>query len=578
MKASQTPLFTQKEDPKDAVVASHKLLSRAGYIKKQASGFYAYLPFGYIVHRKIEEIIRTKMNKYGAVETHLPVLTPAELWQVSGRWSSMGPEMMRLSDRHNVNFALGPTHEESITWLAKQYLHSYKQLPINFYQIGKKYRDEIRPRFGLIRCREFVMKDAYSFHIDDASLEETYQKMRECYREIFDECGLETLSVEADSGAMGGSGSEEFMVPSAIGEETLLLCPDNDCQYRSNQEKTMFKPQTPYSSDKSNAAAERVDTPDVKTVEEVANFLKAEKTSFIKSVIYENSSAVVLAFIPGDRDISETKLKNLSGEADLEMASPESIEKVSSAPPGFAGPFELNVKNGDEITVQGEKKNVIILYDKNLKNRGNLISGGNMADTHCINLQEARDFIIPEGEEYDLVQAKESDLCPKCGKHNLKSTKGIEVGHVFKLGKKYTEALDVSVLDAEGRPSTLTMGCYGIGVGRTLSTIVEQNYDEKGIIWPESAAPFRYYMIGISKTEEEKKEIDDLYERLIEKNISVYYDDRKERPGIKFNDADLTGFPFQITIGKNYFENKKIELKIRKTMQKSEMAFEELFS
>ncbi|MDH5718587.1 MAG: proline--tRNA ligase [Spirochaetia bacterium] len=578
MRATQLPLFTQKEDPKDAQVVSHKLLTRAGYIKKQASGFYVFLPFGWMVHRKIEEIVRKNMNKYGAVEVHLPILTPAELWEESGRWNAMGAEMMRLKDRHAAGFALGPTHEESITWLAKQYLQSYKQLPVNYYQIGVKYRDEIRPRYGLIRCREFVMKDAYSFHIDEKSLDETYQKMRECYRDIFNECSLETLSVEADSGAMGGSGSEEFMVASAIGEETLLLCSDDkNCGYRSNQEKTPFVPAENYPVEKNEKTPKRKDTPNVKTVDEVADFFKVDKKQFIKTVIYENSESIILVFIPGDREISEVKLKNILGVAELEMASPEAIEKVTSAAVGFAGPFDLPVKENEEIIINKNKKKIIFLYDEKLKGRGNLISGGNKTDMHYINLQEGRDFIISK-EFIDLVTAQDLDLCPKCKKNKLKGTRGIEVGHVFKLGKKYTEALNVTVLDKLGKELIPTMGCYGIGVGRTLSTIVEQSYDDKGIIWPESVTPFKYYLIGIFNNDTDKKEIEALYEKMIANNMSVYFDDRDERPGIKFNDADLTGFTLQIVAGKNYIKNKVIEIKNRKSGEKTEISESDFLS
>jgi prolyl-tRNA synthetase len=568
-KSSQYPLFTTHDDPKDAVVASHRLLIRAGFMRKQASGFYTYLPFALLVHQKIENIIRDELNKAGAIEVKLPVLTEAGFWQKSGRWDVMGKEMMRLTDRHQNPFALGPTHEEAMTDLAAGILKSYKQLPINLYQIGTKYRDEIRPRYGLIRCREFVMKDGYSFHINDESLDETYQKMRIAYRNIFNRCGLQALSVQADSGNMGGSDSEEFMVPSEIGEETLLISGLEENDFKSNQEKTEFIPANPYTVEKSNGNAEKVNTPNVKSVEDVACFLKANVKNFIKTVIYESLEKVVIAFIPGDRDLNEVKLKNKSNMTDIEMASPEAILAVTGAAPGFAGPFRLPVKNHDKITVNNMAKQVMIFYDRNLVSRGNLISGGNENDTHFINLQEGRDFTIPEEQKnLDLVQAKDGDLVPGNISKTLTSTKGIEVGHIFKLGPKYTKAFNLTVLDKDGKAVTPIMGTYGIGVGRTTATVVEQNHDEKGIIWPESISPFQIYLVGIFKGEEQKDRIDDLYNELLKKGYSVYYDDRSENPGIKFNDAELVGFPWIVIAGKNYLSTGEIEIKNRRTHEK----------
>ncbi len=579
MKASQIPLFTMKEDPKDAQVASHRLLTRAGYIRKQAAGLYVFLPFGYEVFRKVEEIVRQEMNRFGAVEVHLPVITPAELWQQSGRWDIMGAEMMRMSDRHNNLFALGPTHEESITWLAAQFLQSYKQLPINLYQIGTKYRDEIRPRYGLIRCREFTMKDAYSFHMSDESLDETYQKMREAYRAIFERCGLATIAVEADSGNMGGSGSEEFMVASEIGEETLLLCEnERGCGYRSNQEKTPFVPREVYHSGEPSPP-QLVETPTQKTIEEVTTLLQQDPTLFIKTVIYETDESVILAFIPGDRDLSEVKLKNIAGGTNFAMASAETIRAVTGAEPGFAGPANLPVKDGEKIQMknaaaQRVTKTVQIFFDHNIKNRGGLISGANKTGFHLKGLTDGRDF--QSGETKDLVNAQAGDICPRCREQRLKSTKGIEVGHIFKLGRKYTQSMGLTVLDQNGKPFVPTMGCYGIGIGRTVATVVEQNHDEKGIIWPESISAYKYYLIGISKTAEEKALIEVLYQNMIDRGLSVYYDDRDERPGVKFNDADLVGFPWQVVAGKTYFEKGLIELKNRRTGEKTEVKPQEL--
>lgn len=581
-KYSQIPLFTEKENPKDASVSSHILAVKAGFIRKQSSGLYAYLPFGYSVYRKIENVIRKVMNKFGGIEVHMPILTNRELWEASGRWSQMGKEMMRMSDRHENEYALGPTHEEAIVWLAGTFLKSYKQLPLNLYQIGEKFRDEIRPRYGLIRCREFVMKDAYSFHEDAVSLDKTYQDMRKAYREIFNELGIETIPVEADSGAMGGSGSEEFMVASEIGEETLLICSDDSCSYRSNQEKTEFIPEKKYPEGKENTKKpELIPTPNLKTVDEVSKFLNKEKESFIKTLIYENETCVVIAFIPGDREINEIKLSNHSGCINLQMADIRTIIGVTGAEPGYAGPYNLPVCNDKEIEITNnegntEKKKIKILFDNNLRNRQNLVSGGNETDKHYINLQEGRDFEI--NESFDLVLSKEKDICPSCRKKPLRETKGIEVGHIFKLGDKYTKTMNITTLNESGKAFHPVMGCYGIGLGRTLATYIEQNHDEKGIIWDEALSPFVFYYIAIYKTKEEKEIMDQFYDELCKINASVYYDDRKETPGVKFNDADLVGFPYQIILGKNYLKTSQIELKKRSNMKKITIIREVFFN
>ncbi len=592
MRATQVPYFTEKEDPKDAIVTSHRLLTRAGFIRKQAAGLYVFLPFAQRVLRKIEAIIREEMDAAGGVEVQMPVITPAELWEQSGRYSIMGPEMMRMRDRHDAPFVLGPTHEESVTWLAQTVLKSYKQLPLTFYQIGTKYRDEIRPRYGLIRCREFVMKDAYSFHMDRNSLNEVYEKMRIAYRNIFSRCGLDTIPVEADSGNMGGSGSEEFMVASEIGEETLLLCSDSACGYRSNQEKTPFVPSIAYGSGE-DGEAERVITPNVRTVEEVAAFLKTDVRNFIKTVILENEEEIVVAFLPGDREASVVKIKNAAKSGDLDMASPEAIEAITGAAPGFAGPHLLRTpppqENPQKIKFQQAKaiaasegiryaeKKLFFLYDVNLKNRSGLVSGGNQTDTHFVHLKEGRDFVMLPENTADLVAASEGDLCPKCGKP-LHATKGIEVGHIFKLGKKYSEAMKVEVLGEDGRPHVPEMGTYGIGVGRTMATAVEQNYDSHGIIWPVAITPFEYVLISLAKKGDEIAKVDDLYEQMKAAGKDVYYDDRNERPGVKFMDAELAGFPWIVIAGKSYFENGILEFKERRTGEKSEISKDALLT
>jgi prolyl-tRNA synthetase len=575
MRASQLPLFTSKNDPNDAQVASHRLLSRAGYIRKQGAGLYIYLPFGDMVHRKIEQIIREEMNRFGGVEVTLPVITPAELWQESGRWDVMGKEMMRMQDRHGVGYALGPTHEEAMTDLARSFLQSYKQLPINLYQIGRKYRDEIRPRYGLIRCREFTMKDAYSFHIDDKSLDETYQKMREAYRAIFERCGLKTIPVEADSGNMGGSGSEEFMVASAIGEETLLLCSDEACGYRSNQEKTAFIENPARGRDAMDrvttaAAAEDFETGALKTIDEVAQLTGEAPRNFIKAVIYEAASTIILCFIQGDRELSEVKMKNLAGVNEYWHAGEETIKLVTGADPGYAGPVGLKYKDGDKVG----KKTLRIFYDRHLKGRSGLIAGANKTHFHTRHIAEGRDFTITQ--EHDLIQARAGDICPQCKNAELTETRGIEVGHIFKLGKKYSEKMGLSVLGPNGQPVTPTMGCYGIGVGRTMATAVEQNHDERGIIWHRNLSPFLVYLVSLAKGESEVAFVDKLYATLQEHGISVYLDDRDERAGVKFNDAELVGFPFIVTVGRKTVESGKIELKLRQSGEKLEVTEAEL--
>lgn len=573
MRASQLPLFTSKDDPSDAQVVSHRLLARAGYIRKQGSGLYIYLPFGNIVHRKIEQIVREEMDRAGGVEVTLPVITPAELWQESGRWDIMGKEMMRMHDRHGVGYALGPTHEEAMSDLARSFLQSYKQLPINLYQIGKKYRDEIRPRYGLIRCREFTMKDAYSFHADDASLDATYQKMREAYRAIFERCGLKTIPVEADSGNMGGSGSEEFMVASQIGEETLLLCSDEKCGYRSNQEKTAYIENIGKGGSQSaptKDAAVDFNTDELKTIDEVAKLTGENPRDFIKAVIFEDAAKIIVCFIPGDRDLSEIKMKNLAGVNEYWLASEETIKAVTGAEPGYAGPVDLPHKHGDKI----DKKILHIYFDKHLKERSGLIAGANRTHFHKKNVAEGRDFTITEA--HDLINAHAGDICPQCKKAELTETRGIEVGHIFKLGKKYSEKMKLTVLDPNGKPLTPTMGCYGVGVGRTMATAIEQNHDERGLVWHKNLSPFQVYLVSLAKGDAETVFVDKLYATLEAHGLSVYLDDRDERAGVKFNDAELVGFPFIVTVGKKTLESGKIELKLRRSGEKFELSEVEL--
>jgi prolyl-tRNA synthetase len=549
MRVSKYLLPTTKEDPADAVVASHKLMVRAGFIRKSHSGLYYYLPLGLRVIKKIESIIRQEMDLSGALEFELPILSPAELWSKSGRWDKMGKEMFRQTDRHGVEYSLGPTHEESFTGLLKGILKSYKELPINVYQIHTKFRDEVRPRFGVIRSREFTMKDAYSFHIDDKSLDETYQLMRKTYRRIFKRCGLETIPVQADSGSMGGSGSEEFMVVSPIGEETLSVCPS--CGYSGNVEKTpVIYPKTEPTQNQDTI--QEIHTPKTKTIEDLSKLLHISAKETLKAVFFKaDEERYVVVFIRGDRDINEVKLKNHIGATEVRSLS--EAEAISlQLVPGFTGPYQL-----------ADKSKYSILFDQSVNVYTAYITGANKLDYHIRNFIPQRDF-QPLPTCIDLAITIEGDPCPSCGSP-LKLEKGIEVGHIFKLGNKYTKAFDLKVSDANGKMTIPTMGCYGIGVNRTMATVIEQANDDKGILWPISIAPFEVSLISISKTDAETSVADELYQFLLSKNIEVLYDDRKESPGFKLRDSEIIGIPIRIVFGKKFTESNQFSITLRKT-------------
>ncbi len=544
MRLSRYPLPTLKEDPSDAAVASHKLMIRAGLIRKESAGMYAYLPLGLRALHKIIQIIREEMNAAGAVEFLMPELTNADLWKESGRWNTMGPEMIRIKDRNDLEYALAPTHEEAFTALVRNIVSSYRDLPLNAYQINTKFRDEIRPRFGVIRSKEFIMKDAYSFDLDEEGLEKSYQAMRMAYRNIFRRMGLETIPVEADTGTMGGSQSEEFMVPSTIGEEVLLLC--NSCGYRANQEKADFKRTFP--AFETPEELKEVSTPNVRTIDELVTFFNCNASKFLKSIIYLADGKPVMAVISGDREINEHKLKRALGAAELELAGDRIVEEVTQAPVGFAGPIN-NFK-------------IRTIFDLSIRHISNGITGANKKDVHYTGVNSGRDFAIIE--EADIALAVDGDKCPTCGAP-MNTAKGIEVGHIFKLGYKYSKSMNLTVLDKNGRAVHPLMGCYGIGVNRTMATIIEQHHDERGIIWPISVAPFYVWMVGIGKTDEEIKMTDEIYEMLRKASIDVMYDDRPLSPGFKFGDADLIGCPIRLTIGKTYFKGGEIEIKLRES-------------
>ncbi|MCL2025238.1 MAG: proline--tRNA ligase [Leptospirales bacterium] len=558
MRFSRYIVPTLKEDPADAVVKSHRLMLRAGLVRKESAGMYVYLPLGWRVLRKIISIIREEMDASGALEFLMPELTNSELWKQSGRWQLMGKEMIRIKDRNGIEYALAPTHEEAFTSVINSLISSYRDLPVNAYQINTKFRDEIRPRFGVIRSKEFIMKDAYSFDIDENGLEESYQIMRKTYRRIFERCGLETIPVQADSGNMGGSASEEFMVASEIGEETLLICPS--CGYMANQEKALYKrPAAHEGQQRQIEELREVSTPDVKTINELALFFKCGAEKFLKSIVYLADGKPLMTVVLGDREVNEQKLKNFLGASELELASDDIIVKVTGAPVGFAGPVG--------------SPGIRTVFDVSVRDTFNAVTGANKKDVHYSGVNPGRDFEIQE--EADITSAMAGDACPLCA-NAMNEKKGIEVGHIFKLGYMYTKAMNVSVLDETGKSITPIMGCYGIGVNRTLASVIEQHNDEHGIIWPAAISPFDIHLVGLGKTTEEASLVDEIYNFLNEKGYETLYDDRKTSPGIKFADADLLGMPVRITAGKTFFKDGEIELKSRSTGENIKVKLAEL--
>ncbi len=534
---------TLREDPSDAAVTSHRLMLRAGLIRKESAGMYLYLPLGFRALRKIIDIVREEMERAGALEFLMPELTSADLWRESGRWEAMGREMIRIKDRNGQEYALAPTHEEAFTAAVRSIVSSYRDLPLNAYQINTKFRDEIRPRYGVMRSKEFIMKDAYSFDMDEEGLERSYQAMRRAYRNIFSRCGIDTIPVEADTGSMGGSDSEEFMVASEVGEEVLLLCPD--CAYKANQERAEYKRTEP----KGGGPAEElrvVDTPNVKTIDELAAFFKCGAERFLKSLIYLADGKPVMAVVPGDREINEVKLKNALGALEVELAPDSVVEDVTGAPVGFAGPVT--------------KKKIRTIFDPAISNAHNAITGANERDRHFAGVNPERDFQITE--QADITSAVKGDACPRCGAA-MNERKGIEVGHIFKLGYKYTKSMNLTVLDESGKAVHPIMGCYGIGVNRTMAAVIEQHNDEKGIVWPMTVAPFQAHLVAIAKTDEETAAVDEIYDMLSGAGIDVLYDDRRASAGVKFADADLIGMPIRVTVGKSYFKDGEIEVKLR---------------
>lgn len=545
MRMTEAFVPTLRSTPAEAEIISHQLLMRAGFIRKSAAGVYTYLPFAQRVLRKIEDIIRDEMEKAGGNELLLPIIQPAELWLESGRWYVYGDEMFRLKDRHNRDFCLGPTHEEIITDLIRGEVSSYRQLPLRLYQIQNKYRDERRPRFGLMRGREFIMKDLYSFDRDEAGLDISYQKMYQAYNNIFSRCGLDFRPVEADSGAIGGNVTHEFMVLAENGEATIVYC--NECDYAANIEIAPTGDGKSIVNGESLADLKKVHTPNTKTIDEVAQFLNTTADKCIKTLFFKADEQIIAVLIRGDRSVNEIKVQKVHSCYNLEMADEKEIKDITGCGIGSLGPVGL--------------KDIPVYADYEIRNLVNGICGANEDDYHFVNVNVQRDFNVKGF--YDLRLVEEGESCPRCGSP-LQTARGIEVGQVFKLGTKYSEALNAKYLDENGKENYIFMGCYGIGVTRTMAAAIEQNYDENGIIWPKSIAPYHVVIVPIStKDPEHMRLAESLYQQLTQKGIEVVLDDRNERPGVKFKDADLIGYPVRLTIGKKTVNDKLVEMKLR---------------
>ena len=541
---------TLREVPSDADVVSQQLMLRAGFMRKTANGLYSFLPLGWRSIKKIEAIVREEMDRASAQEIMMPILQPAEIWKESGRWNAYGAEMMRINDRHDNEFCLGPTHEEMITTLVKNEINSYRQLPVNLYQIQSKFRDERRPRYGLMRSREFIMKDAYSFDMDEAGLEESYKSMYDAYTRIFNRCGLTFRPVEADSGAIGGSGTHEFMAIAEAGEADIVYC--TKCDYAANIE--IGKPGIMKQAEEALQELSVVDTPNASTIEAVADMLNLPLEKTIKAVVFSIDGKVVLAIVRGDHEVNEVAVQHaVLGSVEPEMATPEELEKVGLTA-GFISPVGL--KQTEEFT---------IVVDESVMETYNVCGGANKKDAHYVNINPKRDFNVEDIIVAPIRLITKDDVCPKCG-GSLEHAKGIEVGQVFKLGTKYSEALQATFLDQNGRPNPMIMGCYGIGVSRTLAAAIEQYHDENGIIWPRSIAPFEAVIVPINAKDEALMSTSQtIYTALQEAGVDVLLDDRKDRAGVKFKDADLIGYPLRITVSKNTLENNEVEIQIRKT-------------
>ncbi|VAX21036.1 Prolyl-tRNA synthetase, bacterial type [hydrothermal vent metagenome] len=562
MRFSKFYLPTLKEVPAEAEIASHRLMLRAGVIRKLSAGVYTLLPLGVKVIRKIETIVRDEMDKAGALEVSMPSIQPAQLWRESGRWEMYGKELLRINDRNGREFCYGPTHEEVVTDLVRGEIRSYKNLPLNLYQIQTKFRDEIRPRFGVMRAREFSMKDAYSFDADDAGVEKSYSLMKKAYNAIFTRLNLKFRAVEADTGQIGGAFSHEFMALAESGEDMIAYC--DKCEYAANVDKVETKePEAPGGE---MGRLEDVATPGMGSIEEVSEFLKMPSSSFIKTLVYKTDlkeKEFVAVLCRGDHEINETKLARALDCNEVELADAENVERITGAPVGFAGPMGL------EIT---------LIADHGVKSISNGVTGANKADTHIKNMNPSRDF--PEATEYaDIREAVVDDPCPRCETGRMKMARGIEVGHIFKLGVKYSEAMGATFLDKDGKEKPMIMGCYGMGIARTAAAAIEQNHDENGIIWPVAIAPFKVAVLPLNiKDDEINQAAEKIYKGLGDAGHEPIYDDRNMRPGVKFNDADLAGFPVQVIVGKKGLKDGVAEIKVRLTGARDTAPLDEVVS
>ena len=551
---------TLKEAPKEAEMVSHQLLIRAGYIRKLSAGIYSFLPLGWRVVHKIATIVREEMNRAGAQEVLLPAVQPAELWKESGRWRFYGPELLRFKDRKGNEFCFGPTHEEVITDLVRNEVCSYKQLPLNLYQIQTKFRDEIRPRAGLMRGREFIMKDAYSFDLTADGARESYRRMFDAYNRIFERCRLDFRAVEADTGNIGGSLSHEFQVLAQTGEDTIVSC--DHCNYTANIEKAELRSGADSAPPAPAGTPTLVETPAKKTIDEVAEFLAKPATALVKTLLYRADEAIVAALVRGDHELNEPKLKALLGVDELELATVEQIVSLSGAPVGFAGPVGLSCR---------------IVADWAVGAMSEMIVGANKAEHHFAGVRQGRDFAVSQFADLRMAQA--GDGCPRCGEGTFGVFRGIEVGHVFFLGSKYSRSMGATVLDENGKSVPMEMGCYGIGVTRIMSAAIEQSHDEHGIIWPSSLAPYQVIVLPLNTDDQEVREVgESLYQQLTDVGLEVLLDDRPERPGKKFMDADLIGIPLRITVGKRGLKEGRVEIRRRGASESELVAIADVLS
>ena len=549
MRASNLYAPTLRNTPAEAEIVSHQLMYRAGMIRKVAGGMYTFLPLGWRVIRKIEQIIREEMDAAGGQEVCMPIMQPAELWEESGRWAAYGDEMMRIKDRHHRDFCLGPTHEEMITDLVRDEVRSYKQLPLLLYQIQDKFRDERRPRFGLMRSREFIMKDLYSFDKDVESMNVSYQKMYDAYVNIYNRMGLEFRPVEADNGAIGGGHSHEFTVLADAGESNIAYC--TKCDYAASDEKAELAPIAAAAEEE--LSLEKAATPAINTIDALVDFLNVPIEKTIKAVAYQtDTDQLVLAFVRGDHDVNEVKVINQVPEAlELRMAEEEAI-RAAGGYPGFMSPI-------------GVKEGTLILVDPTVMNMSNAIAGANEADYHYKNVNPKRDFTQESIVVTDLRMVKEGDACPHCGA-KMTMTRGIEAGQVFTLGTKYSQSMGATFLDETGKEHPLYMGCYGIGVGRTMAAAIEQNNDEQGIVWPRAIAPYEVVVVAVNaKKDDQLSCAEEIYGECQQAGLDTLLDDRKERAGVKFKDCDLIGYPLRVVVGPKAVEEGQIEIKVRKT-------------